>query len=222
MHRRMSRKRSDNNTRSFTEGSKKVGEFVHAFTLQYNPAYALQRNRETRTTYLLTTSLSTPVYLFILLKILINTSSECHKFSLLQKREVRLFTTDGRPLNTNPANIQFKFTEDEENNCFVLEVNTYRWGELVYGCRTETMLALLQQNPTVTTFVLLNIILCSFSISNYILFLASIEHSGHRIYVSISMLSLYSCKKSEAKETKTALSYVVSSFQALGRLSGDL
>ncbi|XP_050725991.1 dynein axonemal assembly factor 11-like isoform X2 [Eriocheir sinensis] len=43
-----------------------------------------------------------------------------------KKREVRLFTADGRPLNTNAANLEFTFTEDEENNRFVLDVNTYR------------------------------------------------------------------------------------------------
>ncbi|KAK3862371.1 hypothetical protein Pcinc_031759 [Petrolisthes cinctipes] len=39
----------------------------------------------------------------------------------------RLFTTDGRPMNVNSANLQFKFTEDEQENTFVLDVNTYKY-----------------------------------------------------------------------------------------------
>ncbi|XP_042222767.1 dynein axonemal assembly factor 11-like [Homarus americanus] len=44
-----------------------------------------------------------------------------------KKREVRLFTADGRPLNVNAAKLEFKFIEDEENNCFTLEVHTYKY-----------------------------------------------------------------------------------------------
>ncbi|XP_063872323.1 dynein axonemal assembly factor 11-like isoform X1 [Scylla paramamosain] len=55
-----------------------------------------------------------------------NTSRTPHEDIRKQRREVRLFTADGRPLNVNAAKLTFQLTEDEESNCFVLEVNTYR------------------------------------------------------------------------------------------------
>ncbi|XP_045110127.1 dynein axonemal assembly factor 11-like isoform X2 [Portunus trituberculatus] len=54
-----------------------------------------------------------------------STSSTLHN-DVRKRREVRLFTDDGRPLNVNAAKLTFQLTEDEESNCFVLEVNTYR------------------------------------------------------------------------------------------------
>ena len=43
-----------------------------------------------------------------------------------QVREVKLFTKEGRPLNVNEAKVDFKFTDEEETNSFVLEVFTYK------------------------------------------------------------------------------------------------
>ncbi|XP_064114245.1 dynein axonemal assembly factor 11-like isoform X2 [Macrobrachium nipponense] len=42
-------------------------------------------------------------------------------------RPVKLFTSDGRPLNVNAAKLDFSIKEDEENNCFVLDVRTYKY-----------------------------------------------------------------------------------------------
>ncbi|KAK4299619.1 hypothetical protein Pmani_028120 [Petrolisthes manimaculis] len=51
----------------------------------------------------------------------------------------RLFTTDGRPMNVNSANLQFKFTEDEQENTFVLDVNTYKYLDpSLVSCSVET------------------------------------------------------------------------------------
>ncbi|XP_071527616.1 dynein axonemal assembly factor 11-like [Panulirus ornatus] len=44
-----------------------------------------------------------------------------------KSRAVRLFTSDGRPLNANAAKLEFQLTEDEDNNCFKLEVHTYKY-----------------------------------------------------------------------------------------------
>nr|XP_045625468.1 dynein axonemal assembly factor 11-like [Procambarus clarkii] len=44
-----------------------------------------------------------------------------------KKREVRLFTSDGRPLNVNAAKLEFHFTEDEQSNSFILKVDTYKY-----------------------------------------------------------------------------------------------
>ncbi|XP_069952300.1 dynein axonemal assembly factor 11-like [Cherax quadricarinatus] len=44
-----------------------------------------------------------------------------------QMPEVRLFTEEGRPINVNSAKLEFHFTEDENNNCFILEVHTYKY-----------------------------------------------------------------------------------------------
>ncbi|XP_068233167.1 dynein axonemal assembly factor 11-like isoform X2 [Palaemon carinicauda] len=40
---------------------------------------------------------------------------------------IKLFTSDGRPLNVNTAKLEFNIKEEEENNCFVLEVHTYKY-----------------------------------------------------------------------------------------------
>ncbi|XP_066944365.1 LOW QUALITY PROTEIN: dynein axonemal assembly factor 11-like [Macrobrachium rosenbergii] len=42
-------------------------------------------------------------------------------------RPVKLFTPDGRPLNVNAAKLDFSIKEDEENDCFVLDVRTYKY-----------------------------------------------------------------------------------------------
>ncbi|RZF39579.1 hypothetical protein LSTR_LSTR001100 [Laodelphax striatellus] len=43
-----------------------------------------------------------------------------------QKRVIKLFNKDGAPLNVNEAKIDFRFSEDDESNSYVLELHTYK------------------------------------------------------------------------------------------------
>ena len=43
------------------------------------------------------------------------------------KRNYKMFTSDGRPLNVNEAKIPFKLTEDDESNSYVLDIAVYRY-----------------------------------------------------------------------------------------------
>lgn len=42
------------------------------------------------------------------------------------KRRVRLFKDDGQPLSVNEARIPFTLNEDNDQNCLILTVETYR------------------------------------------------------------------------------------------------
>lgn len=42
-------------------------------------------------------------------------------------KPVKLFTSDGRPLNINQARIKFTMADDEETGCKVLDVAVYRF-----------------------------------------------------------------------------------------------
>lgn len=43
------------------------------------------------------------------------------------KRVVRFFNKDGRPVNVDQAKVPFTLTEDEDNNCLVLDVSVYKY-----------------------------------------------------------------------------------------------
>ncbi|KAK6630870.1 hypothetical protein RUM44_003040 [Polyplax serrata] len=42
-------------------------------------------------------------------------------------KPIKLFTSDGRPLNINQSRIPFKLTDDDESGCKVLDVSVYRY-----------------------------------------------------------------------------------------------
>lgn len=48
------------------------------------------------------------------------------KENKIEIKTVKLFNRDGKPLNVNQAKIPFTLTEDEDNNCYVLDVAVYR------------------------------------------------------------------------------------------------